>query len=93
MRAEVVPHQRMIDPESRFELLAARRQIGSADVRGDVPAGLREMLELAQRGGQELRVVGDIGLPVVVPCRGLRLALVVEISDLSQRLRPAQQLT
>jgi DNA-binding CsgD family transcriptional regulator len=86
MRTGLIPHQRMIDSESRSGPSAARRQVGSHDVL----SGLRKLLELAQRGELELRVVGEAGLAVVVTQNSVRLTFVVEISDLSPGLSPRE---
>ena len=48
------------------------------------------MLELAQRGELELRVVGEAGLAVVVTQNSVRLTFVVEISDLGPGLSPRE---
>jgi DNA-binding CsgD family transcriptional regulator len=89
MRTGLAPHQR-IDPECGSDLLATRRKVGSDDVQGEVLLGLREMLELAQSGELELRVIGEVGFAVVVAQDSLRLTLVVEISDLHQGLSPRE---
>jgi DNA-binding CsgD family transcriptional regulator len=86
MMTGLVPHQRMIDPDCRSDPVAAGRQVSS----NDVLSGLRKMLELAQSGELELRVVGEAGFAVVVAQNSVRLTLVVEISDLSPGISPRE---
>jgi DNA-binding CsgD family transcriptional regulator len=90
MRTGLAPQQRMINPECGSDPLATRRRVGSGDVQGGVLSGLREMLELAQSGELQLRLVGEVGFAVVVAHNSLRLTLVVEISDLNQGLSPRE---
>jgi DNA-binding CsgD family transcriptional regulator len=90
MGTGLVPHQRMIDPACRSDRMAAPRQADSSYVPSEVLSGLREMLELAQSGELELRILGETGLAMIVAHDSLRLTLLVEISDPAHGLSPRE---